>query len=242
MRACMPAMVLCLGLAGGALAQGPVEIADGRYHTPWVDLSAWASHPLLHEASQAARAYWMQQDPDYEEELHVLSVADGAFTQHGSAQQAILFAMSLWPRCCPKLGLAIVEGDRLVRNVAFEDQAQVLKAVPDLDSDGRDELFYIGSFGMGGEETGMLTLLGFAPDSLVARGHTLLYYSTCAAGTNATTAVRVLARPGPAFTAERFTLPSCEADAWEAVADPEPFELDPPYGGRYVELPTLAQH
>lgn len=240
MRTCMPAMMLCLSLVGAALAQAPVEIADGRQHTPWVDLSSWMTHPLLHQASQSARAYWMQKDPEYEEEIQVLSVADGAFTQDGTEQQAVLFEMSRWPRCCPKMGLAIIEGDHLVRNVAFEDNAHALRAVADLDGDGRDELFYIGSFGMGGEESGTLTLLGFEADSLRARGHTALYYNACAAGMAGATAAHIQARPGPAFTVERFTLPSCDTDTWEAVSTPEPFELDPPYGGRYVDLPVAT--
>ena len=47
--------------------------------------------------------------------LEVWDVAsNGAFTQPDTEQQAVLYLMSLWPRCCPKMGLAIIEGDHLV--------------------------------------------------------------------------------------------------------------------------------
>lgn len=74
------------------------------------------------------RKWWRRYQSRGVEDLRIFARAEGAFTEPGTQQQVILFAMSVWPRCCPKTGLAIVEGDRLVRNVAFEGVAQGLAA------------------------------------------------------------------------------------------------------------------
>lgn len=184
--------------------------------------------------------YWRGQDADYEEDMRILAVADGAFTEPETEQRAILFVMSVWPRCCPKAGLAVVEGDRLVRNVAFEGIAQTLSAVPDLDGDGLDELAFTGSFGMGGDESSSVTLVAFSPDSLVERGSTALSASSCASGRSDTpsTAAHIWARPGPEFWVERYTMNGCDETAtWTSIGDAELLALDPPYG-TYVELPV----
>lgn len=240
--ACSVAALL-IALVGCAEAQAPVEIADGRREAPWADLSAWNTREPMQRAIEAARIYWQGQDPSYEEEIRFFAVADGAFTQPGAAQHAVLFLMSPWPRGLPKSALAVVEGDRLVRNVAFEGIAQDLSAVPDLDGDGRDELAYTGTFGMGGQESRSLTLVSFGSDGLAERGGASIYESTCAtgAGDSGSTAARVLALPGPSFgpsfTVERYVQPSCEAQTWEPVGGPEPLALDS-MGVVYVELPV----
>jgi hypothetical protein len=232
-----------LALAGRVGAQSPVEIADGRREAPWVDLSGWDARPAVQQAVAAARAYWQGQDPSYEEEVRVFAVAEGAFTEPGAGQQAVLYLMSLWPRCCPKMGLAVVEGERLVRNVAFEGTAQALSAVPDLDGDGRDELAYDGSFGMGGEESRSVMLVSFGAGGLAEWGGTSIYESNCAtgAGDSRSTAARVLAVPGPAFTVERYAQPSCETATWEPVGGPEPLALTPS-GVAYIELHGEPAH
>jgi len=241
MRTCIACLLICAAFSGCANAQSPVEIADGRQPESWLDLSAWLTRPPIQQASTAARAYWLGQDPNYEEDVRILAIADGAFTQPGSEQQAVLFVMSLWPRCCPKSGLAIVEGDRLVRNVAFEGIAQELSAAPDLDGDGHDELFSIGSFGMGGQETRTLTYLRFGAEGLVEQGSTSIFDSTCAASEEGqSTAARVLARPGPTFMVEQYTLATCGEETWEPVNGPEPLEFYAPSGSPYVDLPVQA--
>lgn len=230
----------CLLLAGCAQAQTPVEVADGRAERALsggseADLSVWENHPAVQEAMASARVYWQAQDASYEEEVRVLAVAEGAFTMPAAEQHAVLYLMSLWPRCCPKLGLAVTEGDRVVRNVAFEAVAQDLAAVPDLDGDGLDELAYSGIFGMGGSVGGSVTLIAFTPDGVRTWGSAPLLEDACAAMRDGSTAWRVLAHPGPGFTTERYTQPSCESATWESAAGPEPLELEP-YEEDYVEL------
>ena len=244
MRFVLCFLVLCL--AGCARAQDPadgtsaVELADGRADRilstgSEADVEAWARHAAVQQAMASARAHWQAQDADYEEDARVLAIAEGAFTEPGAEEEAVLYLMSLWPRCCPKLGLAVLEDDRLVRNVAFEATAQDLAAVPDLDGDGRDELATSGVFGMGGSVSGSVTLLGFTPDGVREWGSTPVLEDACAAMRDGSTAWRLAAAPGPALTAERFTQASCESGTWAAAGAAEPLELDEP-GGDYVEL------
>lgn len=238
MRAQLPLAFLLVALAGGARAQSPIEIADGRrFDDAQTDVSVWEARPSVQQAAAAARAHWGSQDAEYEEDFRVMGVAEGAFTEAGAQQQAVLYLMSLWPRCCPKMGLAIVEGDRLVRNVAFEGVAQELTAVPDLDGDGRDELALIGEFGMGGQVSRSLTLASFGDGGLAGWGGASVYDGACGAMQDGETAARILALPGPALTVERYTKASCEGEAWEPEGSPEPLEL---YATEvaYVELPV----
>lgn len=227
-------------LAGCARAQSPVEIADGRAERALsggseADLSLWENHAAVQHAMAAARAHWQAQDASYEEEARVFGVAEGAFTRPGAEQQAVLYLMSAWPRCCPKMGLAVVEADRLVRNVAFEGTAQDLAVVPDLDGDRLDELAYSGFFGMGGSVSGSATLVAFTPDSVRTWGNAPILADACAAMQDGSTAWRVLAHPGPSFVTERYTQPSCESAVWEPAGSPEPLELER-FGEAFVEL------
>lgn len=239
-------VLLAFCLAGCARAQDPadgtalVEIADGRAERTLsggsdADVAAWENHAALRQAMATARAHWQAQDAEYEEDARVLAVAEGAFTAPGAEQQAVLYLMSLWPRCCPKIGLAVIEGDRLVRNVAFEAVAQDLAAVPDLDGDGLDELATSGVFGMGGSVSGSVTILALTPGGVREWGSTPVLEDACAAMRDGSMAWRVAARPGPAFTAERYTQASCEAGTWAPDGAAEPLDLDT-YGGEYVVL------
>lgn len=154
-----------LALSACADAQSPstgapseVVVTDGRDRdegTVSKAREAWAETPAVGTAVAFARAHWTAADPGYEEEVRVLAVAEGAFAEAGAREHVVLYLMALWPRCCPKLGLAVVGADdRLVRNVAFEGTFQDVRPVPDLDGDGRDELALSGTFGMGGDVSG----------------------------------------------------------------------------------------
>jgi hypothetical protein len=214
----------------------PVVIADGTAAAEYVDLSTWTS-PALPQALAAARAHWQAQDPSYEEEVQVMAVAEGAFTEPGSSQQAVLYLMSLWPRCCPKMGIAVIEDGALVRNVAFEAPAQDLASIPDLDGDGRDELAVTGSFGMGGENSTSVTLVSLADSGLRTWGGVMIQYDACGAMQEGGSAARITAVPGPEFTIERFALASCETGEWQPGGPPEPFEFTAPEEETSVELP-----
>lgn len=222
--------------AGSAAVADTVVLADGRTFAEGEDVSAWSS-PALATAQAAARAHWQARDPDYEEEARILAVAEGAFTEPGASQQAVLYAMSFWPRCCPKMAIAVLQDDALVRNVAFESNDYDLDAVPDLDGDGRDELVLTGSFGMGGQESSSMTLVSFADAGLRTWGGTSINDNSCAAMQEGGTAARIVAVSGPAFLIERFNLASCETGEWEPAGAAEPFEFTAPEEETSVELP-----
>lgn len=209
------------------------------------DWTSWVERPAVRAAIVGAREHWTAQDPGYEEEVRVLSVAEGSFTQPGVSEHAVLYLMGLWPRCCPKVGLAIVDGalgsdPRLVRNVAFEGTVQQARAVPDLDGDGRNELVLVGQFGMGGYTSGSATLVAFGTDGFADRGTVGVYEGGCAAGRAEETATRVLATPGdpPAFTSETYTRTGCGGGAWTLASGPESLSLTPPQESSYVDLPV----
>ncbi len=239
-------MVLATSLAVIGCARGqtpepsdsPIEIADGRSTEGPPDLSAWTSNATLQRAFGAARTYWAAKDPSYSEDIRVFGVADGAFTAPGAKQHAVLYVMSLEPRCCVKTGLAVLQDGKVVRNIAFEGIAQDLRAVPDLDGDGLDELVTVGSFGMGGQESSSFTLVSFTADGVVDRSGPSIYDSSCGAGQPGSTAARVTAVPGPTFTAERFTQPDCESAEWQPDGAPETIQLDQASGTEYVEVPV----
>jgi hypothetical protein len=227
-------------------AQGdPVVVMDGREIDARSDddLESWTNLPIVQTAIQGARAHWTLQDPGYEEEVRVLAVTEGVFTRPGVSEHAILYLMGLWPRCCPKIGLAIIEADPssdgvLVRNTAFEGPTQLVRTVPDLDGDGLDELVLIGEFGMGGYTSQSATLATFTSDGLTSRGSFGTYEGGCAAGRDDETAFRVLATPGsrPAFTSETYTRSGCNSGRWSLASGPEPLSVDPPAESPYTDL------
>ena len=205
-----------------------IVIADGRVFEEAADVSDWAARGPVQAAFAAARAHWQAQDPSYEEETFVMAVAEGAFSEPGASQQAVLYLMSSWPRCCPKMGIAVIQDDALVRNVAFESPAHGLAAIPDLDGDGLDELALTGSFGMGGENSTSVTLVSLADSGLRTWGGEMIQYDACGAMQEGGTASRITAVPGPAFTIERFALASCESGEYQAGGAPEPFAFTAP--------------
>ncbi|HET6362581.1 MAG TPA: hypothetical protein VFH11_11055 [Gemmatimonadota bacterium] len=214
--------------AVAAAVADTIVIADGRVFAEAEDVSDWGGRPMLQAAFAAARAHWQAQDPDYEEETQVMSVAEGSFSETGVSQYAILYLISSWPRCCPKMGIAVVQDGELVRNVAFEAPTYGLVAVPDLDGDGLDELALTGSFGMGGENSTSVTLVSLADSGLRTWGGEMIQYDACGAMQEGGTASRITAVPGPAFTIERFARASCESGQYEAGGPPEPFEFTAP--------------
>ncbi len=227
--------------AGCAGAPPPVVLADGREDVQWPDLSDWAARPTLQAVAGAARTYWSGRDPSFEEEFYVMAVAHGSFTEPGAGQDAVLYLMSSWPRCCPKMGLAILEGEHVVRNIAFEDVQQRLSASPDLDGDGLDELVFVGSFGMGGDESTGMTLASFKAGQLTPVAFASIAETSCAAGGTLETAARISALPGPELIVERYeaTCERTDRDDWLLVGGPEPLAFESPTENPYVEVPGI---
>ena len=226
---------LVCATAAGAGAQ-PVVLADGR--SEGAPASEWSGGAAFRQAVDAASTYWRGRSTDYEEDIQVMDVAEGGFTEAGATQQAVLYLMSPWPRCCPKMGIALIENDRLLLNLAFEQGEQTLDAVPDLNGDGRNEIVFTGGFGMGGQVTRSMMLTTFGPSGIEDLMGDLIYDSSCGAGAGGgvSHASRVLASPGPALTIERFTQP-CDGGEWVPAGAAEPVSDDPMLDFRYVEIP-----
>jgi hypothetical protein len=212
-------------------------LADGRFPPP--ERIPPPTPPALAGALEQARAHWDATEPGWEEEFRVMDLATGAFLRANSRQDVFLYLASRWPRCCPKMGLVVLEEGRVMRHLAFEGVAQQLRPVPDLDGDGREELWMEGAFGMGGSNSSSATLLALPPGGGVREWGTVpTGENGCAAGGEGRDirTYRIVAHPGPAFTIEGFQA-SCEVEGWEALGDPEPLIPDPAGGMEYVELP-----
>jgi hypothetical protein len=218
-------------------ASQTVVIADGRLETTGGDVASLAGSAALAQATAEARAYWSAQDAEYEEEMVILDVAEGAFTESGGRQSAVLFVMSMWPRCCPKMGLALIENGRLLSNVAFEGSEFALQRLADTNGDGRDELVIIGEFGMGGHVSRSMTLSTFGPEGPIdLMGHTLVD-SGCAASPDAvaSTAYVVRAVDGRSYTVEPYEQP-CSGGEWRSTGSPGELIVEPPNSFRYTAL------
>jgi hypothetical protein len=199
-------------------------------------VSPWDASPPVVQAIASARSYWSALDPDYEEEVHVLAAAAGAFTQPAVGQRAVLYSMSHWPRCCPKVGLAILEGDRLSRNIAFVGLAHDLWALPDFDGDGRDELVLAEMFMMGGQVSAGVTLVAFKDERLRELGGAGIFESSCGAGREGAMAARLSVAPGFPVMIEHYSRPSCESESWQPVGEPEPLVFTPAEETPYTDI------
>jgi hypothetical protein len=226
----------------GADGAAEIEIADGRtLGMPTDDAPpALPADDVMAPVLAAARAHWQSADPAYEEDAQVLAVAEGAFTEAGASQRAVLYVMSLWPRCCPKMGLAVLEGDAPVRNLAFEGTFQDLRAVPDLTGDGLDDLVAMGTFGMGGQNSTSASVFSLAGGSMASLGGVSLREDGCAgSATDGGMAQRVTARPGaaPSFFVETFTRATCESETWDASGPAAPLTME---GGPFEAVALAA--
>jgi hypothetical protein len=219
-------LILCaLGQAQIQAAEdpAPIVIVDARMAEPADDASRWETSPPVQQAIAAARNYWSTQNPEFEENLRMRGSATGAFTRPDVEQHAVLFMMSNIPRCCAPMGLAIVEGERLVRNIAFDTIAQNVRAIPDVDGDGRNELAFGGSFVGQGQVTEGITLAAFGDDGLDDFGQAIIFESACGAGYGDTGALaaRLSVGPGAEIIVEQFQQLSCDAETWESVGEPQ---------------------
>ncbi len=207
-----------------AESPAPIVIVDGREGGPADDASPWETSIPVQQAIAAARSYWSAQDPEYKEHLRIRGSASGAFTRPGAEQQAVLFMMSNIPRCCTPMGLAIVEGERLVRNIGFNTIVQTIRAIPDIDGDGRNELALGGGFMGQGLVTEGITLAAFGDDGLHDVGQAIIFESACGAGFGDTGALaaRLSVGPGAELVIEQFQQLSCDVDVWESAGEPQP--------------------
>lgn len=175
--------MLCSGYSQLSLADSAAElqvIADGRLPFAEVDQHQWLNHPGIVQASDEAREYWRKRNTVYEDAFRIMASAEGAFTAPDRHQVAVLYLLSRWPRCCSNMGLAILEADKLIRNIVFAGSTHHLVSVADLNDDGLDELALVSSFGMGGSNETSVGIVSLSEQSTVLLGRFPLIQDDCA--------------------------------------------------------------
>lgn len=244
MRPALAALLTALAACADGASPGtptesaPVVVADGRSSAA-DDAGVGLDDPAVAEAVREALADRGAPAPGFEDEPAVLAAASGSFTRPEVEEQAVLYLLNAWPRCCPSLGLAVVErgpdGGRLVRNVAFEGSFHDVRTIPGLAGDGHDGLVLVGGFGQGGYTESSATVAAFGPDGLAGRGVVPIYEGGCGVPEDGETAARLVA-DGGALQVERFRRDRCRGGEWVADGDAEPFVPAPPSGGGYRSL------
>ncbi len=239
-RARVRQILLCGALAGCIQALPPEAVAAERGE----DLSRWTEAPPMKQAIAAARKYWTAREPGFQEDVRVLDTTTGAFTRPGIEQRAVLFRMSTHPRGFPKKGLAILEGDELVRNIAMVLLAENVDAYRNFDGSGRDAFALEGGFGMGGQYTRGETIAAFEEEGLVELGRVDTYNDICGTGrpdAPGPTSATITVAPGKGFMIQRFRKATCESESKrEPVGEPEPLVLKPDARNPFEDIPVAA--
>lgn len=223
-------------------AREPVLVVDGRDIAEQDVDGAWERAPAVAAALGAARRHWESQNDDVSWAPGVAGVARGAFTQPGADQTAVLYTVGWSGHCCTFGGLAIVQDGRLVRNVALAYGGFGLRALPDVDGDGRDEVVFVGGgTGQGHTETSVF-IEEVAEAGMERWGQAVVYEDDCGMDGSGASATRLTVEPGPtpAFFAERFENGgACAgAGAWTPAGPRASVTLDEPFGDAGVDLPV----
>jgi hypothetical protein len=231
---------LLLLVPAGCTAQlpPPAVVLDGRDPPGATFDGEVAAPPALPAMLRLAEAHALGLEREVEEPAWPMSAVDGSFTAPGAAERLVLSLVSRWPRCCPMVVLALFRDGAPVAHWAFEGSHQALALLPGEGGDGRDAVFLVGSFGMGGDESGSASLLRFDDGSPVESGTLGLFESSCASGRpGATAQARVLFHDGGTLLAEEHR--SDCGDGWERVGDRVPLELQAPFQAtEFVALPV----
>lgn len=229
-------VALCAALA--ACAQTPTGTVKETV-APERELSEWEASVPMKQAIAAAHRFWSKESSYYDEDIRVLSATSGAFTQPDVAEMAILYRMTLYPRGFPSKGLAIVEGDRLVRNFAFVMLSEDVSTLADFDADGRDEIALEGGFGMGGQYSRGVSIAAFQEGGLSELGHVNVYEDICGMGVEGSegpTRSEISAVAGSGLMIEHFRKSTCDSQTWEPAGGPEPLVLEPPDKNPFVDI------
>lgn len=243
---CLVLTIVAL-VAASTYAQAPVEVVDGRADPFVLDTEVWQEEPAVVEAHAASLRYWRALAPTGDWDFRVDDAEEGAFTRPGAIQTAVLYRVGSAGNCCSMGGLAVLEGGRLVRNVAIDYGGDDIRALPDVNGNGRSELVLSGGGGGQGVFVRSVFVEEFGDDRLERWGQLFVYESTCGAGRPGATATRLLVVPGatPHFRAETYEQEACADDfpewqglPWQAVGGRADVEMDEPLGEPAVDLPV----
>lgn len=225
----------CAGQDGAGTA--PPVILDGR-ELPVAAGPGAIAVPAVHEAMlRLAEARSTAMDRPVEEPARAIAAVEGSFTAPGATERVVLSLVNRWPRCCPLVALALFRGDVPVGHWLVEGVNQSLALVPGGGGEGRDAVFMVGSFGMGGDESGSATLVRIGDDGPEELGTFGLFESSCASGRPGVTArAGVVVEEGGALFVEEYH--SDCGEGWTSTGERVPLELQAPYQAmEWMELP-----
>lgn len=217
-----------LATAGCDTRQEPLELVDGRHSLRAGTEQTKPAEPpetlpgLLRIAEDHARSLGR----DVDRPPRLLSIMQGSFTRAGASEELALYLVSLWPRCCPMVGLALFRDGAPVRHTAFDGSYQALVLFPGGGGDGRDGVFLEGSFGQGGSISSSLTLLAFDGDAWREAGSLPVYGGNCGSGPTGgeESAYRILGDAMGRLFREEY-LSDCSG-VWERVGEREEVEAE----------------
>lgn len=225
----------CAGQDGA----GPVPsvILDGR-EPPVAAAPGAVAVPAVHEAMlRLAEARSTAMDRPVEEPARAIAAVEGSFTAPGARERIVLSLVNLWPRCCPLVELALFRGEAPAGHWLLEGVNQSLALVPGGGGEGRDAVFMVGSFGMGGDESGSATLVRIGDGGPEELGTFGLFESSCASGRpGATARAGVVVQEGGELFLEEYH--SDCGEGWTSAGERVPLELQAPYQAmEWMELP-----
>ena len=174
---------------------------------------------------QATEA-WRGQDACYEEAFEVIDRATGAFTASNAEQQAFLYRFCDLSRMTARHGIAILEDSRVVFHTAYETlREHAVRAGPDINDNGRDELITVSSALSGGHSQRIINIMSLSADDVQPVGSLRVHESNCGtlSDDKQETAhqISVSGSEEPQFYKRSFRSP-CEANEWTLAQDTEP--------------------
>lgn len=127
----------------------------------------------------AAKKYWESDDAplefevDPESEHSIEGVAEGAFTESGKKQKAVLYRFSETGHGFCTNGIVVMEGDNVVAHYAYQGGSDYsLTSIPDLNKNGKNELAIEGGSTNQGETESSINIVELSSSSIKSFGST----------------------------------------------------------------------
>lgn len=163
-----------------------------------------------------------------EEEYEVANSTKGAFTQPGAHQTAVFYQFCQTGNGYGSVGVAILEGGKVVGNYVAADGGWTVDArtLPDINDNGLDEiaLYFSGGMHQGEGGTGV-EVMEFSHAGLRSLGW---FQAESFSDSAPSIGYRITARKGktPTFTRQKLT--SRNQKTWRRAGKPMPFRLSKP--------------
>ncbi len=164
-------------------------------------------------ARRAARAAWSNQQ-NCDSGFEALDIAQGSFTKAQMSQRAILYRHCTTGHNFASDGIAIVEGDKLVTQVAYEGAWDyAIGALPDINKNGLSEIIVATGGTNQGITWGVISIIELSSDGVKKLGQFETYEDNCGAlSKKESTAHKLYVEAGdyPIFYRETFAKRGCD--------------------------------